>query len=435
MRVDEKFDCIVVGAGPAGIAAAFTLAKAGLQVVVLERGERPGSKNVMGGVLYSTILNKLVPEFWKEAPVERHVVRKKFSLLGSQTETAFLFSSEAYNVPPYNNSFTVLRGKFDEWFAKKAEEAGAMVFPGVVVDDLISENGKIAGVRCRGEGGELRADCVICAEGANSLLVRKLGLRPKFESDKMVVGVKEVLGLPREVIEDRFALDGDEGCDYAYFGDAVQGSLGGGFIYTNKDSLSVGIACSIRSVEKQHIRPFELIEHFKNHPCVRNLLRGGELLEYSAHMIPEGGVKHVTKLHAPGFLVVGDAAGFVNPSFYHEGSNLAMASGVMAAETVIEAKKKGDFSDAVMQLYKEKLDSSFVMKDLKKFSRIPEFGHKNPELFQKYPNIFGDLLTELFAVSETPKSEVQKDVVGRFRKNIGLLRFGRKLWQLMRAAR
>jgi len=182
----DKFDCILIGAGPAGIACAYTLAKAGLNIVVFERGEYPGSKNVSGGVLYSTVLNKLIPNFWQEAPVERHVSKRRYSILSEDSEMALEFSFGRFNEPPYNNSFTVLRSKFDQWFSKKAEDAGAFILAETVVDDFIIENGKIIGVKARREGGDVLADVVVCAEGANSLLAEKAGLRKKPTDHQMI---------------------------------------------------------------------------------------------------------------------------------------------------------------------------------------------------------------------------------------------------------
>src|SRR3989338_9345466 len=164
---DEKFDCIVVGAGPAGIACALVLARAGLSVVVLERGEYPGSKNMFGGILYSTILNKLLPEFWKEAPVERYVTKRVFSVLTKDDELALTFRADEFGTPPYNNNFAVLRAKFDQWFAKKAEDAGAFILSGVVVDELIKKGDKAVGVKSRLADGDMFADAVVLAEGAN----------------------------------------------------------------------------------------------------------------------------------------------------------------------------------------------------------------------------------------------------------------------------
>ncbi|MBI5888498.1 MAG: FAD-dependent oxidoreductase [Deltaproteobacteria bacterium] len=428
----DRFDCIIVGAGPAGCAAAYKLASDGMSVIVFERGEYPGSKNMSGGILYSTILNKLIPEFWKEAPVERHVTRRRYSMLSKDSEAALDVNINAFSEPPYNNSFTVLRAKFDRWFAKKAEDAGALIVTEAVVDGFITDNEKITGVKVRMEGGEVLAGAVILADGANSLLSEKAGLREKPAAKEMILGVKEIISLPKEVIEDRFSLEGGQGAALEFFGQCLGGFAGQGFIYTNADCLSVGIGCPISVLQENGLKPAGLIEAFKKHPSVRNLLRGGRIEEYGAHMIPEGGFSAMPELTKDGLILCGDAGGLVNPSLYKEGSNLAMASGVFAAETVIEAKKRGDFSKAALDAYVEKLENSFVLKDMKRFKDAPEILRKAPELFKEYPEELLELLRLHFTVSEASKDEVHGELRRSFKGKVPAWRLLKNLWKLRR---
>lgn len=427
----EKYDCIIVGAGPAGSAAAFKLACAGLNVIVFERGEFPGSKNMFGGVLYSTVLNKLVPEFWKEAPVERHIIRRRYSFLSKGSEAAFDLRFEAFDKPPFNNSFTVLRSRFDRWFSQKAEDAGALVVTGAVADGFITEDGRIKGVRVRMEGGDVLADVVICAEGANSLLAEKTG-RKRPDPGSMALGVKEIISLPKDVIEDRFSLEDGQGAALEFYGESLGGAAGSGFIYTNSDTLSVGIGCPVSVLKENGIKPNELIDAFKRHPSVRNYLRGGKIEEYSAHMIPEGGYNEIPVLTMDGLILAGDAAGFVNPSLYKEGSNLAMASGVFAAETVIEAKEKGDFSKASLDGYVKRLEESFVLKDLKRYRQAPGIIRSTPGLFKDYPERLIELLQGHFTVSEESKADVHREVKRLFREKISLWRVLKDIYRLRR---
>ncbi|MBI5468296.1 MAG: FAD-dependent oxidoreductase [Deltaproteobacteria bacterium] len=422
--MSERFDCVIVGAGPSGIAAAYKLASSGLSVAVFERGETPGSKNMSGGVLYSTVLNKLIPEFWKEAPVERHVTRRRYSLLSKDSAASFDLEFEPFNTPPYNNSFTVLRARFDRWFAKKAEEAGAVVVTEAVVDDFIYEDGKVNGVSVRMEGGAVYSDVVICAEGANSLLAEKSGLKKRPDPGSMVLGVKEIISLPKEVIEGRFSLEDGQGAALEFFGEALGGVAGSGFIYTNKDTLSVGIGCPVSVLKEKGLKPNELMDGFKKHPSVRRLLRGGNIEEYSAHMIPEGGYNTLPELTKDGLILVGDSAGFVNPSICKEGSNLAMASGVYAAETVIEAKNRGDFSKSVLDGYTERLKESFVLKDLKKYRDVPGILHSAPGIFKEYPDAILEFLQGYFKISEESKDSARREIKKLFRSKV-------PVWRLM----
>lgn len=436
----EKIDVIIVGAGPAGTACAYTLAKAGIETLVLERGEFPGAKNVIGGILFTSILGKIMPDFLEKAPLERYIKERKFSLLSRDTELSFSFRTEKFNLPPHNNSFTVLRAKFDRWFAEKAEACGTTVLPKVTVDELIWDKSRCVGLKTRLAEGDLYSNVVVLAEGANSMLAEKEGLKRISSEKHMAVAVKEIVSLPGEVIEERFNLSPGnteggvpEGIAIEYFGDAIKGMFGNGFIYTNRDSLSVGIGCTLDSFSRKNLNPHDILEHFKNHPCVSRLLRGSKTAEYSAHMIPEGGYNNIPRLVYDGLLMIGDCAGLLNTSFFHEGTNLAMASGVYAAETIIKAKRSRDFSYRNLAQYENKLRNSFVIKDMKKFKNFPLLGEKCPEILEKYPEVLGEMVIDYFSVGEKSKKAIEKGIFRKFSKDLGFLNSIKNAGSLVKA--
>lgn len=429
---EEKFDCIVAGAGPAGLSAGYALAKAGLSVIILERGEYPGAKNVMGGILYSHSMNKIIPGFYKEAPLERPITEQRVLLLTEDSGIQLGYKTQRFTKEPYN-SFSVLRANFDSWFAKKVDDVGGMVIPKTVVSDVIKEDGKIVGIKTD-QGEMLSADCVLACDGINSLLAQKAGLHKEWEPSDAALAVKEVLTLPREKIEDRFNLEGNEGCAIEFMGTISKGMVGIGFLYTNKDSISLGIGCLLSDYQKSLVKPYELIEEVKSHPMIRRFIEGAKTEEYLAHLIPEGGFYRLPEVATDGMLVCGDAALLVN-SIHREGSNLAMESGILAAETVIEAKKKKDFSQNSLSLYRNKLKESFLMQDLRKYRNLPQLLHKRKELFSRYPQLASEIAYELIRVDGQSKSTKEKKIIKKIFETNSLFGWGKVAFDFWRATR
>lgn len=404
----EKFDVIVVGAGPAGTSCAYTLAKAGVGVLLIERGEYPGAKNVMGGVLYRKMMEDLIPGFYKEAPVERPIVEQRFMMLDKESALTVSYKGMEWGREPYNN-FTVLRAKFDQWFADKAVEAGALLVNETVVLECIVENGKVVGVRTDRPDGEVYADVVVLADGVNSLLAKSLGFHKEFRPDEVALAVMEVLKLDKKVIEDRFNLEPNQGCTIEMFGDATKGILGTAWLYTNKESVSIGVGAMLSGLIKHKLKPYELLEYVKQHPLIRPYLQGGEPQEYLAHLIPEGGYRSMPKIVGDGVLVVGDAAQLVN-AIHREGSNLAMTSGVLAAEAIIAARAAGDFSEKSLDRYRVRLMDSFVGQDLLKYKDATHHFEKFPQYLESYIPLLNRAASEMFTVDGTPKREKQKKI-------------------------
>lgn len=400
--MSRKFECIVIGAGPSGLTAALILARAGIEVLVIERGEYPGSKNMFGGVLYSKGLHQLLPDFWDEAPVERPISRWGVSFLDDVSSLSLDFKSGHFCEAPYN-AFTVLRSRFDRWYAQKAEEAGATILVGTLVEDLIWDQDRVIGVKTGRPDGDLLADVVIAADGVNSLVARKGGLRKDLAPHDVSLGVKEILALPQESIQRAFGLNGNEGAAYTYVGASTKGIPGGGFIYTNRESVSVGVVTKLSSLAKEKQTPEDLLEAFKHHPLIWPLIKDGEPREYLAHLIPDGYQEGAGPVYRSGLLAAGDAAGFtLNTGLRVEGVNYAIMSGVAAAETVKSAKKNQDFSQRGLSVYTQFLKEHGVLADLKKFERAPDF-FKNSRLYQVYPQIACQLGESLFSVEAEHK--------------------------------
>mgnify|MGYP001575931844 FL=1 len=230
---NKIFDAIIVGAGPAGASAAYLLAKAGLEVVLIERGEAAGSKNVMGGQIYSIPTSQIIPGFEKEAPLERCVTEKRLWILTKDSKISMSYKNPEFSKPPYN-AFTVLRAKFDKWFVSKAKEAGVLYIPETLVEGVIRDGEKVIGVQTGRQQGQLFANVVVAADGVNSLLAKNAGLHSEIKPENVALAVKEIIDMPSNVIEQSFQLEGNQGLTIEMVGELTKGMLGTGFIYTNK---------------------------------------------------------------------------------------------------------------------------------------------------------------------------------------------------------
>lgn len=413
----DKFDAIVIGAGPAGCASAYIMAKAGLKVLVFERGKYVGAKNMWGGAFFGPQINDLFPNFWEEAPVERFVTRHVISFFSEKGSLSINYKSARFGLPPYNG-FVLLRAKFDQWFAKKVEKAGAIVATGLKVDDVIIEENRVKGVKVGKES--FFSDVVIVAEGANSILTQRAGFSKEISTRDMKQGVKEVIRLPREVIEERFNLEGNEGVVIECIGSPTQYLPGGGFLYTNKESLSLGIVVQLSALSENNIKGSDLLEEFKKHPEIKVLIRGGQTVEYSAHLIPVSGLKIMPRLYGHGLLITGDAASLLlGTGLILEGSNFAMTSGIAAGETVRRAKERGDFSETTLSHYERLLRESFVMKDLDTFRGASRF-LENERIYKLYPEMVCEIAEKIFRNDGQPKRRTFRVVKETVKEKISL---------------
>lgn len=362
----SEFDAIVVGAGPAGSSAAIKMASAGLKVLLVERGDPPGSKNVSGGILWGNDLAAVIPDWEKTAPLERYVERKVTSFLTEDSEISIDFKTKKFENT--KTGYSVLRTKFDQYLAKSASQAGAVVVSGITVDSLAMKDGKVIGVV--NEGDTITGDCVILAEGPNPRVAMAAGLRSKPDDLSVAIGVKQVYKLSESIINERFGLRGKSGFAGEYVLSYLEDDVfAGGFLYTNKDTVSMGVVIDMETLRKSNrVHSYDIMDQFATHPYISRLVEGGQLQEYSAHFVYEGGYESLAKPYGNGYMIAGDAAGFsFSNGMILQGMNYAISSGVLAGESAIEAKKANDFSEKSLLRYMDKLNSSPNILDKKNF--------------------------------------------------------------------
>lgn len=431
------FDAIVVGAGPAGTAAAITMARGGLKVILIERGRFAGAKNFFGGVLYTHALADVLPDYWeKNPPFERPVSEQGYWMLSPDSVVRIMHKSEHYKQKPAD-AYTALRARFDPWFAEQAVAAGALLITKTTVTDFLKdERGRVIGVTTDRPDGDIYAPVVIIAEGVNNLLTQKLGLAksdlpPRF----IALSVKEYIGLPAKEVEARFGLSGpDEGLAIDIFGDATLGLPGTAFLYTDKTGISIGMGLLLEEFVFHRLRPHEVLTRFKNHPVIKPYLEGGESLEYGAHLIPELGYDRMPELFTDGVMVAGDAASMVD-ALHREGTNLAMTAGRMAAETALESHRRNDFSAEFIKQYRRGLEDSFVLKDLKQYRRMTDFLDSTPHFMGTYVDFMNEAALRYFTAHGMPKRDMEKEIVSMLWQRRSFFGVARDMLQLLRGMR
>jgi electron transfer flavoprotein-quinone oxidoreductase len=405
---EPDFDVVVIGAGIAGCVTAYRLAQQGRSVLVIERGEAAGSKNLSGGVLYSRGIQQVFPGFLDHAPVERRITRNYINFLNADSSVAIDYRDARLADPV--NAVTVLRAKLDPWLAERCEEAGAVIMPGVRVDRVLTEDGpagmRVIGVRAGDD--ELRAHVVVAADGVNSFIAKQAGLRKQEPLNHLAVGVKSVVSLPRETIEARFNLTGGEGAAVAAVGDCTEGVGGGGFLYTNIDSVSVGIVVRLDDLTEKKKVVTDIFDHFLSHQFIAPYLEGGELLEYGCHLVAEGGLHMIGEVAMDGMVVVGDAAGLtLNTGLTVRGMDLAVGSAVAAAEAIGDALDRKDASRASLARYREKLFASYVGQDMKTYAKAPGF-LEIERMYKQYGELFANALYGAFNLDTQPRQHLFK---------------------------
>ena len=421
-------DIIVVGAGPAGSCAAIAAAKAGKRVVLIERGPFPGSKNMYGGVIYPRILDELIPDWYEHAPIQRWVVRRSTMLLSDTGALNIDYHSNAWGQAPYNGA-TAYRPDFDNWLAQQAVAAGAELICSTTVTGLLRDaQGRITGITTDRPDGDLTASVVIACDGVNSFVAKEAGVYKKVDASNYTLGVKETLSLPKSVIDERFGVRDNQGVDIEILG-GTSGVNGGGFLYTNLDTIALGVVLKLPKLSAQKKRPEEIIAELKRHPAIAPLIEGAEVTEYSAHVIPEAGLDMMPTMVADGLLIAGDAAALcLAAGIWLEGVNFAMASGMYAGEAAAKAIHNGNTSASGLQSYTKKLNETFVLKDHKKLRKIPHLVLSD-RVQHKYPMFVTGIVERMFSVENPhPKPGVRR-IVREERKKAGI-----KLSDLLRDA-
>ncbi|MCC6495820.1 MAG: FAD-dependent oxidoreductase [Propionibacteriaceae bacterium] len=424
------FDAIVVGSGCAGPVAAYELAKAGRSVLVVERGTFCGAKNVSGGRLYTHALRAVFPDFKQSAPLERRITRERVSMLAPDAATTLDVTDELLGTDRYE-SYSVLRARFDPWLAGQAEAAGAEFINGIAVEALLKRDGRVTGVRA-GED-EITADVVLLCDGVNSLLVpQAVGAEP-LKPSQVAVGIKEVIELPEQVISDRSLCAEGEGMAWLFVGDATQGRAGGGFVYTNTDSISIGLVATVSDLFESRAPIYQLLEDFKRHPSVAPIIAGGKVVEHSGHLVAEAGYDAMPPLVGDGVLLAGESALMcLSAGYTVRGMDFAIAAGQQAGRSAAAALAAGDTSAAGLAGYRKALEESFVLQDLKTVRRFPHFMETTPRLYNEYPKVARDAMRALFLVDGTPLRPVRKAMLPTLRR-VGYLNLAKDLSKGVRA--
>jgi electron transfer flavoprotein-quinone oxidoreductase len=367
----EHYEAIVVGAGPGGAAAAATLADQGVETLVLERGVDAGSKNVSGGLIYAEesapyTIDSLFEGFREEAaerPVSEYYIH---NLAGEKVKTFDLHDIHHHDTEWCD---AVLRRQMDSWLAErvheKTRETGGGLLTEVRVNGLLREGGEIVGVTCE-ELDPITADVIIAADGVNSELARDAGLMDWEEPDEWFQGVKAVVDMEPGVVNERFDVEPDDGVAHLFSGDLFQGVRGGGFLYTNEDSLSIGTVFHLDSLAEKQAEPHELLDALLTHPLLDQWFDGEyHEREYSAKLVPDSKKAAHPSPHEGRLLLVGDAAGQMQAQGpIIKGMNHAVSAGGLAAEAFAEAKSRGN-PGAAGGLYERKLVDEGVMGKLR----------------------------------------------------------------------
>jgi electron-transferring-flavoprotein dehydrogenase len=378
-------DVLIVGAGPAGLACALHLARLIRQhnesgakpelspdnIYVLEKAREIGAHTLSGAVLDPRALAELVPDFAGSAPLDTPV---------TDDAAYFLTASRAWKLPitppPLRNhgNYVISLNKLVKWLGGLVEQAGVNVFTQFAGAELIYEGVAVAGVITEDKGRdkdgkpkdnftpgyELRAKVTVLAEGPRGSLTKHLvadkhldGLNPQVYS----IGVKELWEVPPGRISPGWVVH--------TLGWPLDSSMyGGGWVYGLRENrVSLGLVTGLE-YHNPRFDPHEAFQLFKTHPFVRRILEGGKLVRYGAKTVPVGGWYSIPRTYLDGCLIIGDSASLLNAQRL-KGIHMAIKSGMLAAETILDALRAGDTSAAKLSAFRRKVDASWIASELR----------------------------------------------------------------------
>lgn len=375
-------DILIVGAGPAGLACAFKIAelieKESLnmpEILVMDKGSYVGAHSLSGAVMDPKGIAELIPDYKeKHAPLESEVSSEAMYYLKENSAIKFPFMPSSLN---NHGNYIISLNKFTGWMAEQVEAKGIDIYAGLAGYELLVEDSKVTGVQTvdmgldkEGKpksnfepGSIIKAKITILCEGVHGSLTRQAfekipSLREKSLPQVYLTGVKEVWEVPEGRIKAGQVIHtiGFPQPSYEY---------GGGWIYGMSDKMvSVGYAVGLNSPDSTN-DPHMKFQRYKTHPLLKKILSGGKMLHYGAKTIPDNGYYSMPRLYADGLLLGGDSAGFLNPQKL-KGVHLAIKSGIMAANTIIDGLKANDFSSTVLRKYQERFDNSWAKEELYK---------------------------------------------------------------------
>ena len=294
--------------------------------------------------------------------------------------------------------------------------------------------GRVIGVKTDRADGDILAPIVVICEGVNNLLTQKLGLiKHDLEPSRVALGIKQLISLPTDVINARFGLQSNsQGLAVSVLGDVSLGLPGMGFLYTGKNNISVGLGVNLDVLAEYRLKPYEVLKHYLEHPIIKPLIKDGQLLEYGAHLIPEGGWTDLPVLHTDGVMVAGDAAAMVN-ALHWEGTNMAMAAGRIAGETAAFAHSKGDFTSRTLSEYSKRLRKEFLLKDLRQYRGFSKFLETHPQFMDVYPAFMNDAMGLWFSAFGKPKKRLFKEILQSLTSRRSLLHAGSDMVSMAKA--